>query len=130
MLLIDIHFISTFTFYSNLKIPKNKLSSVSLYKLNQIIEEKRAIQVNTIKIATTEEDILKLPLIYTRFKDVFFKVESDKIPPRYPYNYKIILESSKKDLGYSPLYKISLEELKVIIKYLKENLDKGFIELS
>jgi hypothetical protein len=33
-------------------------------------------------------------------------------------------------LKYSPLYKISLEELEIVKEYLNDNLAKGFIEPS
>jgi hypothetical protein len=46
------------------------------------------------------------------------------------YDYKIILESDKKELIYSPLYKINTKELETIKQYLLKNLDKGFIETN
>jgi len=55
--------------------------------------------------------------------------------PKYRggYNdYYIYIEAGKRpeDLGYSPLYKISLDELEVYREYILENLEKSFIELS
>jgi hypothetical protein len=62
---------------------------------------------------------------------VFSKKESDLLPPYRQYNHKIELENNNASaLKYSPLYKISLEELETVKKYLTNNLSKGFIEPS
>ena len=47
------------------------------------------------------------------------------------YDHKIQLEDrGENSLKYSPLYKISLDELEAVKAYITENLDKGFIEPS
>ena len=55
--------------------------------------------------------------------------------PKYRGGYNdhyIYVEAGKRpeDLGYSPLYKILLDELEVYREYILKNLEKGFIELS
>ena len=57
------------------------------------------------------------------------KAESDKLPPHWSYNYQILLEDDN-NLSYSPLYKMSTEELEIVKQYLINNLYKGFIKLS
>ena len=62
---------------------------------------------------------------------MFSKAKSDILPPHRSYDHKIVLEEdTKKLLKYSPLYKMSLDELEAIKKYITKNLDKGFIEPS
>ena len=47
-------------------------------------------------------------------------------------DYYIYIEAGRRpeDLGYSPLYKILLNELEVYREYILENLEKGFIKLN
>jgi hypothetical protein len=45
--------------------------------------------------------------------DIFSKAASDILPPHRSYDHKIILEK-ENTLTYSPLYKISLEELETL----------------
>jgi hypothetical protein len=71
-----------------------------------------------------------LLITYTRFIDIFLKLTLDQFLLYQLYDYKIILESDKKELTYSPLYKISTKELEATKQYLLENLDKGFIETN
>ena len=72
--------------------------------------------------------------MYNNFLDVFSKTDSNTLPKyRGEYdNYYIYVEAGKRpeDLGYSPLYKMSLDELEVYREYILENLEKGFIKLS
>jgi hypothetical protein len=74
---------------------------------------------------------LTIPDKYADYTHVFSKAESDILPPHRPYDHKIHLEADgEKALKYSPLYKMSLEELETVKEYLVENLSKGFIEPS
>jgi transposase InsO family protein len=68
----------------------------------------------------------KIPPEYRDFLDVFSKKESDVLPPHRTIDHKIELLKDH-DMGYSPLYKMSVGELQACRKYLIENLDKGFI---
>ncbi|KAK0703330.1 hypothetical protein B0T26DRAFT_601915, partial [Lasiosphaeria miniovina] len=61
-----------------------------------------------------EQVLRDLPSPYHDFLDVFSKVQSDILAPRRgPVDHRIRLLPDKEpeDLGYSPLYKMSLEEL-------------------
>jgi hypothetical protein len=60
---------------------------------------------------------------------VFFKWESDKLPDHKSYDHYIEL-TGDQELGYSPLYWITLKELEAAREYILENLNKGFIVLS
>lgn len=71
----------------------------------------------------------KLPKIYHEFLPVFSKDEADKLPPHRPSDHKIILKSGCEP-PWGPLYGMSRDELLVLRKYIKENLEKGFIRPS
>jgi hypothetical protein len=74
---------------------------------------------------------LSIPDKYRDYTYIFSKKESDLLPPYRLYDHKIELESDgEKSLKYSPLYKILVEELEIVKKYLTDNLSKGFIEPS
>ena len=84
--IVDIAIISVIAFYFNIYRKDNKVFITSLYKINQIInnrEEKLAKETN--------KELVKclLPTIYAKYKDVFLKAASDKLPPYRTYNYKI-----------------------------------------
>ncbi len=63
---------------------------------------------------------------------MFSKKASNILPPRQFYNYKIQIDGPKgvESLGYSALHYQSIEELLQIKKFLKKNLQKGFIKAS
>ena len=71
----------------------------------------------------------KLPTEYHDFLNVFSRADSDILPPHRSYNHKIPL-MEEKTLPWGPLYSMSQNELKILKKYLKKNLSKGFIWAS
>ena len=71
----------------------------------------------------------KLPTEYHDFFNIFFRADSDILPSHRPYHHKIPLMEEKTP-SWSPLYSMSQDELKILKKYLKENLNKGFIRAS
>jgi transposase InsO family protein len=78
--------------------------------------------------AETEPSI---PDKYMDYAHVFSKKESDLLPLHRQYDHKIELENNDASaLKYSPLYKMSVEELETVKEYLTDNLSKGFIEPS
>ena len=70
-----------------------------------------------------------LPPEYHDFLDVFSQEAADTLPPHRACDHKIQFMKGKEP-GYSPLYGMSQDELKVLKKFLKDNLKKGFIRLS
>jgi len=60
----------------------------------------------------TNKEIIeqKLPRQYCDYKDVFSKAASDILAPHRPYDLRIKLEKDH-NLGFSPLYQYSAEEL-------------------
>jgi hypothetical protein len=84
--------------------------------------------INIILAPPKPPDLLKLPQKYQEFVDLFLKKLSDKLPPRYLYNYKIILvEEAKPPFG--SLYKISKNKLLVLKKYIKFFFLKDLLDL-
>ncbi|KAI0998267.1 hypothetical protein K3495_g9930 [Podosphaera aphanis] len=71
----------------------------------------------------------KLPLHYYQHLAVFDHKGADTLPPHRSCDHKIELKPGTT-LPHGPLYNISIEDLKVLQKYLNEQLDKGFIRAS
>ena len=70
-----------------------------------------------------------VPEEYHDLLDVFSKKDSDTLLPHQKYDHKIILEEEQKH-GHAPLYKMSLQELDAVKRYLDSHLAKGFIQAS
>ena len=80
----------------------------------------------TLVPKSTTDSAKKLPTEYYDFLDVFSWANLNILLPHRPYDHKIPLMEEKTPL-WSLLYSMSQDELKVLKKYLKENLNKGFI---
>jgi hypothetical protein len=102
------------------------------------LAQKRGYEICAITIAdidkalaekTHTDPATKVPPEYHDLLDVFSRKDSDKLPPRRSYDHKIKLEEGKQPT-FGPLYGMSLGELKVLRKYLQDNLSKGFIRAS
>ncbi|TKA72817.1 hypothetical protein B0A49_05481 [Cryomyces minteri] len=71
----------------------------------------------------------KVPEEYHDLLDVFSRHDADTLPARRAYNHKIKLQEGKEPT-FGPLYGMSQDELRVLKKYLDDNLKKGFIRAS
>ena len=78
---------------------------------------------------STTDPAKKLLTEYHDFLDIFSQTDSHILPLHRPYDHKILLIEEKTP-PWGLLYGISQDELKVLKKYLKENLSKGFIKAS
>ena len=78
---------------------------------------------------STTDPAKKLLIEYHDFFNVFSQADSDILLPHRPYDHKIPLIKEKTP-PWGPLYSISQDELKILKKYLEENLNKGFIRAS
>ncbi|KAL2064509.1 hypothetical protein VTL71DRAFT_3646 [Oculimacula yallundae] len=122
---VPIYEISANAFHLNLKRKGNEFFSTSIYEVDRVLQERYDKEdPDTAKLIAE-----KLPAQYQSYTQAFSKTDSNVLPPHRHYDHKIILEAPLPD-SYSPLYRQSTEELKVIKEYLIENLDKGFIESS
>jgi len=82
-----------------------------------------------LKITPSVDPATLLPPEYHDFLDVFSRELADILPERRPYDHKIQLQEGKTST-FGPLYGMSQDELRVLKKYLKNNLVKGFIQAS
>jgi RNase H-like domain found in reverse transcriptase/Reverse transcriptase (RNA-dependent DNA polymerase)/Integrase zinc binding domain/Integrase core domain/Chromo (CHRromatin Organisation MOdifier) domain len=98
----------------------------SFYEIDRAIQEKYARKRFQDDLDNIELVKKCLPRQYRDYEDVFSKAASDELAPHRPIDHKIVLEEAP-DVGFCPLYKLSLEELEAMKKYLAENLQKGFI---
>ena len=69
---------------------------------------------------------------YYKYLDVFSKVESNTLLNYCPYNYKINFKKGYRleEFNYSFLYKIFLNKLEAIYKYILEIFLKRFIKIN
>jgi hypothetical protein len=68
---------------------------------------------------------------YHDFLDVFFKEKADILSSHRKHDHRIKLKKDhESEHEYASLYNLSKDELLLIKKYLKEHLDKEFIESS
>ena len=102
------------------------------------LTKQRNVEVFAISIRDIEKALspkpevnpkTKVPIEYHDLLDVFSRHDADTLPPSRPYDHMIALEPGKTP-GYGPLYGMSQDELKVLKKYLDDNLKKGFIRAS
>ncbi|KAI1000733.1 hypothetical protein K3495_g7463 [Podosphaera aphanis] len=104
--------------------PSHQIFSVSIKDISEYLNksiksEKQELQELRQQIPTQFHDFLPL----------FSSKEANKLPPHRYIDHEIPVEQDKK-LALGPLYPISDEELKALREYLRENLEKDFIEPS
>jgi transposase InsO family protein len=102
------------------KRPNTQLFSTTL----EDIEDALNLEQNAEK---TFQD--NLDPYYHQWRKLFSKRKADQLPPHRIYDHKIPLEPGKTP-PFGPLYNMSRPELEALRNWLKENLDKGFIEPS
>jgi hypothetical protein len=115
---MDICHIGSAPFMTLARRPEHEIFAASMADIDKALSTKTHTDPKT-----------KVPLDYHDLLHVFSRAEADKLPIRRPYDHQIKLEPGKQP-GYGPLYGMSLNELKVLKKYLDENLSKGFIRAS
>jgi hypothetical protein len=94
------------------------LSGVSLADVELALRDKEYIDPRT-----------KLPEHYHMFLPLFDQKEANKLPPHRECDHKIELQPGTVAPS-GPLYNMSQDELRVLRKWLHENLEKGFIRAS
>ena len=73
--------------------------------------------------------MVKVPIIYLDYKEVFNEKNCNVLPPHRVYDFEINLKNNSI-LFYGPLYPLTELERDELKKQLKELLDKGFIRKS
>jgi len=127
---IDIAAIGAAPFQRHLQKKDTEVFIASLSEIDRVIEEKR--EKDRQKEDYDEQELVQqlLPKQYQEYADVFSKAASDELPPQRTNDYRIELEDGKtaeREVGYSPLYKQTAEELEAARDYIVDNLNKGFI---
>jgi len=82
-----------------------------------------------LKITSFVDSVTLLLLEYHDFLDVFSYELINILSERRFYDHKIQLQKSKTSI-FESLYDMSQDELRVLKKYLKNNLIKDFIQVS
>lgn len=99
----------------------------NLCELDTLIDLKTEEQLPDDDEALRRLVAKRVPRQYYNKLSVFSKKESNKLSPNRPIDHKIKLTTDSSTLSYSPLYRITLEELEEYKRYMTENLAKGFI---
>ena len=121
---VDICAISAFTFRRECRqLPRENIFAVTLQDITDHREKQAKSDLDPRQL---------LPAEYHDYADVFSKAASDELPPHRPYDHHIRLEDGvdASQVGYTPLRRMSDEELREVKKYLDDNLAKGFIVAS
>lgn len=110
------------------------METTSLNEIDRFIQIKKEELEDPLP---DDEDLLKQAALeivpqeyHAEYLDVFSKVEADKLPLYRPVDYRIELEKEVSELGYSPLYKMSLKELEICRNYVLDQLKKRAIDPS
>jgi hypothetical protein len=96
----------------NLRDPKTEIFIITLDKIDCLIENK-FILIEFSIIDNNNINLEKTLSYYHEFADIFFKSRLNKLFLTCLYNHKIQLMEKIK-LSYSPIYKISIDKLKIL----------------
>jgi len=83
------------------------------------------IQANSAKLAETS-NLSNIPSKYHEFTNVFSKTKAEVLAPYHLYDFQINLEEDAQPL-VGPIYSLSASEQETLKKFIKENLNMGFI---
>jgi hypothetical protein len=120
---IEIHSIAVASFNILSRQKDVKIFAVSMKDL------KIQLKKQDNNIVTDSKSVISSK--YHDFLNVFFKKKADILSSHKKHDHRIELEKDhESDHEYASLYNLSKEELQLIKKYLKEHLNKNFIESS
>ena len=125
---LDIAMIGGTGFAHHLWSKESQTFITTLSSIDKAIKDKKQEEEQQAYMLELEEICKELPAKYWEFTDVFSAMSSDIKPPEHHVDHHLHLEQeSEEALGYSPLYKMSSEELEAAQEYILNNLNKGFI---
>ena len=84
------------------------------------------IQANSTKLIEAP-DISNVPSEYHKFVNVFSKTKAETLLPHHPYDFKINLEEGTQP-PVGPIYSLLASKQEALKKFIKENLNMGFIQ--
>ena len=104
------------------------LMNHEIYKLNTKISASQVLaQKSKQKDNQTTEQMV--PEEYHKYLSPFNKKKSKQFPPARPWDHKIKIKPIFKPKAFKP-YKLFFAEIKEQEKFVKENLQKGYIKHS
>jgi hypothetical protein len=120
---IEIHSIAVASFNTLSRQKDVKIFVVSMKDLEiQLKKQDNNIVIDSKSVISSK---------YHDFLNVFFKKNADILSSHRKHDHRIKLEKEhESDHEYASLYNLSEEELQLVKKYLKEHLNKNFIESS
>jgi len=86
------------------------------------------IQANSAKLVEAS-DLSNFPSEYHEFADIFSKTKAEVLAPHHPYELQINLEEDAQP-PVGPIYLLSASKQESLKKFIKENLNMGFIQLA
>jgi hypothetical protein len=113
-----------------LSLKKNKMevyiklleTDVWIHKTN--ITTELAIKENSKKTDKTDKQLV--PVEYHKYLDIFSEEKAHHFPESRPWDYKIEMKEGFKPKSFKN-YNLTLAERIKLDKFLKENLEKGYI---
>jgi hypothetical protein len=121
--IIEIHSIAAVSFNTLSRQKDVEIFAVFMKNLKIQLKKQNNNTITDLKSVISFE--------YHDFLNVFFKEKADVLSSHTKHDYRIELEKDhESDHEYISLYNLSEEKLQLIKKYLKEHLDKDFIESS
>ncbi len=120
---IEIHSIAVVSFNTLFRQKDVEIFAVFMKNLKIQLRKQNSSTVTDLKSVVSSE--------YHEFLDVFFKEKTNILSSHRKHDHRIKLKKNhESNHEYASLYNLSKEELLLIKKYLKEHLDKNFIESS
>jgi hypothetical protein len=120
---IEIHFIAVASF--NILFRQKNVKIFAVFMKNLEIQLKKQDNNTIIDFKSV------ISFEYHDFLNVFFKKKADILSSHRKHDHRIELEKDhESDHEYASLYNLSEEELQLMKKYIKEHLNKDFIESS
>jgi hypothetical protein len=121
--IIEIHFIAVASFNILSRQKNVKIFAVFMKNLEIQLKKQDSNTIIDLKSIISFE--------YHDFLNVFFKKKADILSSHRKHDHRIELEKDhESDHEYASLYNLSEEELQLMKKYIKEHLNKNFIESS
>jgi hypothetical protein len=117
----------------NLLLKENKMgvyiklleTDVWIHKTN--IATELAIEENSKKTDKTDEQLV--PVEYHKYLDIFSEEKAHRFPESRPWNHKIKIKEGFEPKSFKN-YNLTPAEQLELDKFLKENLEKGYIRPS
>jgi hypothetical protein len=100
-------------------------TDVWIHKTN--IATELAIEENSKKTDKTDEQLV--PAEYHKYLDIFSEEKAHRFPKSRPWNYKIEMKEGFEPKSFKN-YNLTLAKQIELDKFLKENLEKGYIQPS